>query len=309
MDDYLDGDVAYLLGLIVGRGTIVDGAGRKLIIEFPYSSLQVQGISSTFDQETSIRLGLDGIRERLLDLIDTDIKIVRRDHGVDFVASFQRPSMIWRNILYILGGATSYPFFTVPKVLFLPEVPADWKREFVRGYADVAGNVRKSNVYVDGRHRVRLDVLNYPSNWKVPVQLCLLLQEQLEVPTQLITWGHPNMNRNFREHQLNVFAEPFLKIGFSFEHKQKLLEEFAENDRKSHKNANYDGCPGVRKVMKTKPADDEEKNADKLDPRLVGQHFDAYWQICKVLECPRYPREDQQMLEFEEDDETETETV
>ena len=65
LDDYIDGDVSYLLGLIVGRGTIVDGAARKLIVEFPYSSLKVQGISTSFDQETSIRLGLDGIRERL----------------------------------------------------------------------------------------------------------------------------------------------------------------------------------------------------------------------------------------------------
>ncbi len=301
LDDYIDGDVSYLLGLIVGRGTIVDGESRQLIIEFPYSSLEVQGLTRAFDQQTSIRLGLDSIRERLLDLIDTDIRIVKKDHGVDFVASFQRPSMIWRNILYILKNATSYPYFRVPEILYHPDVPQEWKREFVRGYADVAGNIRQANRYVDGRHRVRLDVLNYPTNWEVPVQLCTLLQEQLDVPVQLITYGHPNLNRGFREHQLNIFASAFLRIGFSFEHKQALLEEFAAANEKSHPNANNDPCPGMRRLRAAKPNDPDENKADKLDARLLGNHYDAYWQICKALGCTRVPAVDQPLLEFEEE--------
>jgi hypothetical protein len=176
LDDYIDGDVAYLIGLIMARGTIIDGtAQRRLIIEFPYSSLQAEGIASSFDQETSIRLGLQDIRERLLDLLDTDVKIIRKEGGVDFVAQFQRPSMAWRNILLLTGGATGYPYFRLPPILFEPDLPPEWKREFVRGFADVAGNVRKANRYVDGRYRVRLDVLNYPANWELPVQLCTLL--------------------------------------------------------------------------------------------------------------------------------------
>jgi hypothetical protein len=303
LDDYIDGDVAYLLGLIIGRGTITESGGaRQLMIEFPYSSLQAQGITSTFDQETSIRLGLDDIRERLLDLLDTDIKIVRKDGGVDFIARFQRPSMVWRNILYITEGATSYPYFRVPPILYHPDVPVEWKREFVRGYADVAGNIRKANRYVDGRYRVRLDILNYPTNWEVPVQLCLLLQEHLDVPVQLITYGHPNLGRSFREHQLNIFAEAFLKVGFSFEHKQKILEEFAAADSVHAPQASYQPCPGMRKLRGTKPTDPDENNAEKLDARLVGHHFDAYWQICKALGCPRYPVPGTQMeMEFLED--------
>src|SRR5688572_23526678 len=139
LDDYIDADVSYLLGLIIGRGTITESGGvRRLIIEFPYSSLSAEGITSSFDQETSIRLGLDDIRERLLDLLDTDIKIVRKEGGVDFLARFQRPSMMWRNILYITEGVTSYPYFRVPQIFYNPDLPVEWKREFVRGYADVA---------------------------------------------------------------------------------------------------------------------------------------------------------------------------
>jgi len=39
-------------------------------------------------------LGLSEIRERLLDLLDTDIKVLRREGGVDFVIRFIRNNMI-----------------------------------------------------------------------------------------------------------------------------------------------------------------------------------------------------------------------
>lgn len=290
VDDYIDGDVAYLAGLIVARGTISESHGvRQLTIEFPYSSLNAQGITTTFDQSTSIRLGLIDIRERLLELLNTDISLVRKDNSVDFVIRFMRNSMIWRNILLITNGATSYPYFKVPSVLFDPAIPRDWKREFVRGYADVAGNIRHANRYIDNRHRVRLDVLNYRTNWEVPVQLCTLLQEQIGVPVQNIMWGHPNLGRDFREHQLNVFARPFLEIGFSFEHKQKILEEFVEWDAQNTRDAGYEPCPGVRRPGRSKAPDPDEHNQDKLDSRLLGNHYDAYWQICRALGCRRAP--------------------
>jgi len=290
IDDYIDGDVAYLLGLIIGRGTISESDGiHQLRIEFQYSSLEAQGISGSFNQEISIRLGLDEIRERLLDLLDTDIKIVRKERGIDFIIRFIRNNMIWRNITLITDRTTSYSYFRIPPIFFERELPTDWKREFLRGYADVAGNIRPANRYIDGRHRVRLDVLNYPTNWTMPVQLCTLLQEHLDVPVQLITWGHPNMGRGFREHQINIFAKSFLKIGFSFEHKQKVLEEFAEWDVENTKDTGYIHCPGMRNIRKPKPAHSDENNEEKLDRFLIGNHYDSYWQICKELGCTRKP--------------------
>ncbi len=286
--DYIDTDVAYLLGLVIARGTLTESAQvRQLTIEFPFRNLTAEGIKSKFDQETSIRLGLNDIRERLLELLDTDISIVRKSDSIDFVIRFLRHSMVWRNLNLLVGGKTSYQFFQIPEILFAPELPIEVKREFVRGFADVAGNIRHANRYVDGRHRVRLDILNFKTNWELAVRLCLLLQEQLNVPVQLITWGHPNLGRAFREHQLNIFAEPFSKIGFSLHHKQKILEEFIAYDKRLGNNQ-YHGCPGIRPLRDRKPKDSLEKSS-RLDPRLQGKHFDAYWQICKALGCPRFP--------------------
>jgi len=290
LDDYLDADVAYFAGLIIGRGTISEVSGvRQITIRFTYQSLRAKGISVAFSPDEAIRLGLDSVRERLQELLDTDIQKISKRGGVDLVIRFMRNNMIWRNILLLTDGAMTYPFFKVPRVFFDPELPLDWKREFVRGFADVAGNIRHANRYVDGRHRVRLDVLNYRTNWEVPVQLCTLLQEHLDVPVQLITWGHPNLGRGFREHQLNVFAQPFLKIGFSLEYKQRILEEFADWDAKNCANASYSPCPGERRVGQKSPNPDESNDA-KLDPRLLGKHIDSYWQICRELGCTRRPQ-------------------
>jgi hypothetical protein len=306
LDDYIDGDVAYLMGLITARGTISESHGiRQITIQFPYASLEAQGISSSFDQRTSIRLGIENIRERLLTLLSEDITTVKKEGEIDLVVRFMHNSMAWRNILLLTGNATSFPYFRVPPVFFDPDLPLDWKQEFVRGYADVSGNIRHANRYVNNRHRVRLDILNYPTNWKVAIQLCTLLQEHLAVPVQLITWGHPNMGRNFREHQLNIFARPFLSIGFSFEHKQKILEEFVEWDDANTKDVGYDVCPGVRSIRKTKPHDQGENDSEHLAPDLLGKHFDAYWQICKALGCSRVPSPGNQLtMVFEDDEET-----
>jgi len=301
LDDYMDPDVAYLTGLIIGRGTIAEIGGlRQLTISFSHSSLEVQGVSTTYELDTATRLGLVAIRERLQELLDTDIGTVSRAGGVDLVIRFMRNNMIWRNILLLTGGATSHAYYSVPAVFFSSELPRECKREFLRGYADVAGNIRHANRYVDGRHRVRLDVLNYPANWELPIQLCQILQDHLGIPVQLITWGHPNLGRGFREHQINIFADAFLPVGFFLEFKQRILEEFAASDRKQGGAQQSACCPGARVVGSRKPPDPDEDNEGKLDSRLLRRHFDAYWQICRALGCKRIPEADGRLALGEE---------
>lgn len=291
---YVDLDYAYFLGMVIARGVISESGGvRQVTINFPHSSLEVHGINISVDQEVSIKLGLTAIRERMLDLLNADISIVDAEGSIDLVIRFLRNAMPWRSLLASVEGQHSFRSFRVPTIFLQPDTPADIKREFIKGFADVAGNIRYANRYVDGRNRVRLDVLNHIQNWPVPVDLCLLLQEGLNVPVQNITWGHPNMNRGFREHQINIFAAPFLKIGFSFRHKQQVLEEFAQHDMLQ--GGSYQGCPGRRIVRRRKDPDPRE-----FDPHLPlalnGQHFDSYWQICKALGCPREPQPNQLRL-------------
>ena len=299
--DYIDADVAYLLGLITARGRISESGGiRQITIDFPYKALRVEGTSGSYDADTSIRLGLQQIQERLLELTGADITITPKDNSITLVLRFFRNTMVWRNILMHTQDRTGYEHFLVPQIFFSPDVPMDWKREYIKGFADVAGNIRHANRYINGAHRVRLDILNYQTNWEMPVQLCTVLEEHLAVPVQLITWGHPNMGRDFREHQLNIFAVPFGEIGFSLPHKQTILEEFIEHDEEHYPTLDYSPCVGRKKLRTKKPRDKRESD-DRLDDRLKGKHFNAYWQICKKLGCPRTPSAIQgELWEFDE---------
>ena len=300
--DYIDADVAYLLGLITARGRISESSGmRQIVIEFPYQSLEVRGVSGTFDTNTSIRLGLQQIQDRVLELTGADVRIVNKDNSIDLVMRFFRKTMVWRNVLMYTRERMGYEHFLVPEIFFSPQVPKDWKREYIRGFADVAGNIRHANRYVDGSHRVRLDVLNYPTNWEMPIQLCTILEEHLMIPVQLIAWGHPNMGRDFREHQINIFAVPFGDIGFSLPHKQTILEEFIHHDREHYPTKNYSPCVGKKRVRTRKPKDSRESD-ERVDERLRGQHSNAYWQICKKLGCPRTPKAMQGLWNLDENE-------
>ena len=305
---YIDADFAYLLGLITERGKLSElGGVRQISIEFPYQLLEVQGIEKKFNTSISIRLGLQAIRERILNLTDADITIINKETDITLMLRFLRNTMIWRNIQVHLQGKTSYEYFSVPNIFFSDNIPRDWKREYIKEFADVAGNVRRSNRYADGANRVRLDILNYPTNWEMPVQICTLLEEHLDIPVQLVTWGHPNLGRDFREHQINIFAIPFGNIGFSLEHKQGILEEFIEHDKRDFPAKLYNPCLG-RKRVRNRKLKSKRENDERLDERIKGQHFNSYWQICKKLGCPRTPKVIQQSLwEFDEQDSLEEE--
>ncbi len=293
--DYMDGDVAYLLGMLVARGELISADGlHRIVIRFPRGSLMARGIELTFDADTEIRLGIEKIRERIAELLGGDIQTVGTDESIDLIVQLTRSTIAWRDIRMLLDHKTNFAHFRIPDSFFEDTFPLDWKREFVKGYSDVAANLRPANRDQAGRYRVRLDTLNYPTNWETPVKLCLLLQDHLDVPVPSVIWGHPNLGREWREHQLNVYPEDFLKIGFYFDYKQKVLEELSENNLRRF-TSSVSGCPGQRVVRITKERHDEEGNAQKMPPELVGEHFNSYWQICRKLGCTRRPQPREQL--------------
>lgn len=131
-DDYLDPDVAYLLGMIVARGTLIEQqALREIVIEFPYQNLNVaiddvDGHRS-IDIPQSIELGIGRIRERVLELLDCDIRINRFDNKLDMVLTMTRRTMAWRNILLHVDNKTNYRanegMYWTPKSYFRSKNP------------------------------------------------------------------------------------------------------------------------------------------------------------------------------------------
>ena len=299
--DYLDNDVSYLLGLTVGRGTITrTGSIQRLVIEFPFVNLKVEGITKSFDQKDKLVIGLNPIRSRVDELADINVRQDVTDNSVVLTFESMKNSIFWRNIQLLTGGKTSFREFQVPQQIL--DADETVQKEFLRGYADACGSVRASNYEqrassLPKRYRVYLDVQN--PNWILPRQLCYLLQDRLGVPVQTITYGHPNIrdpglkeykegkkNAWMREHQIKVFCEYFEKIGFYMEHKQEILKELAAANRTGFP----EGPPGFcnpPKNLRPKARHPMERSVH-LPRELRGKHYDSYWQICADLGCYRY---------------------
>lgn len=291
--DYLDADVAYWLGMIIGRGIIVDDGTRCVItIKFPFVKPELESYDQFAGFVTSI---VSTVLPRLRALLGETVHIsTSPQEDVTFRVEFPSTHIIVRNLRLILGDRLDYKRFIVPQAI-RESHDSEIIREFVRGFADVAGNIRRSNRDQAGVHRVYLDVLN--ENWRLPIQLCDLLQNKLKVPVANILWGHPNLRdpkasqlqaSPFREHQVRIYAHHFLPVGFYVEHKQAVLKSLAEENRLRRKGSIGKFCPGHRREAR------KAQHPLEKDPRLPkgvrGKHFDAYWQICAACGC-QYARE------------------
>jgi hypothetical protein len=294
LDDYIDYDVAYLIGQIVARGTISEvGRVKTITIQFPFKNLEVEGLKKKFDQQQELVAGLQPAIKRITELTETDVRQEKSEKSVTLILESLKNTMFWRNIRLLTMKKSSYYEFEIPSQIFAID-DNNVKKEFLRGFADVAASARKSNADQQGKHRIYLDILN--ANWRLPVQLCHLLQDHLKIPVQTINYGHPNLRDSnlveyrkgkkyvwAREHQLKVYCEDFHKIGFYIPYKQQILKELAEYNKKKFDRTKPCSPP---KDTKPKPKHPEEKSP-RLPLQLRNKHYSRYWEICRDLGCPR----------------------
>lgn len=153
-------------------------------------------------------------------------------------------------------------------------------------------------------HRIVLPVQH--DDWKLPIQVCRLLQVHLGVPVQHILWGHPNLrdpNRRgkqwAKEHRIRVYAEDFLPVGFHFRFKQEILEEMARWNKREGGAPSRACNPLARHRIKIKKKHKEEASKN-LPDELRGKHFNAYFHICRALGCKQGEPSSQLVLLTEE---------
>ena len=303
--DYLDPDVAYLLGMILARGEFhVDGDIRRLVITFPYRSTTVAGSTEKQDRETAIRLGLDEIRDRVQELLETTVQVDRGDHEVTLRVVFPRHTIGWRDLRYLTGNRANYTEFEL--LDFLYDVDRDIQVELLRGFADAASEPSPADRNQAGRHRVVLQVQF--GNWRLPIQLCRLLQTRLGVPVSHILWGHPNLRAPdggsgwTKETRIRIWVDDFRAIGYYFKYKQDVFEELV---RENERPGGSTGKPCNPKAKRIERARRKPPHLDEADPRLppvlCGHHFDGYFQICQAMGC-RQGRKPPQLEIFDDDD-------
>mgnify|MGYP001578531733 CR=1 FL=1 len=288
--DYIDTDVAYLLGMIVARGSFhQEGDIRRLIIQFPYRHDAMTPVPDShidIDRETALRLSLDGIRARIAELLEVDLRVERKTHEVSLSAVFPRETIGWRDLRFITARKSSYLEFEVPEIVF--DSDENIQKEFMRGVADTSCEPSYADRDQGDRQRIVIQVQF--GNWILPVQLCRLLQEHLAIPVSNILWGHPNLRAPgggagwAKETRIRVFAETFEPIGFHFDFKQRIFEEMVRFNKERGYPRSKPCNPKAKKLRGRKPHHQDE-SSERLPECLRGKHFNSYYKVCTALGC------------------------
>lgn len=282
--------MAYLIGMILGNGEIQRNSRETTItIEIPHKNLKDD---NGLEVSIYVKCSLADIRGVIEPLLGNALPI-SQSRGVTRI-SFTKPNEDYtlREILRFIGSGVHHSTMTMNDELF--NMTTDEKKELLRGVADVTGYIRKSNMAFgqEGCHRVYIEI---PGNWQFVIDVANMLRS-IDVPVQTIDFGHPNFRDSNlkkynegklyywkKEHQVKIFANEFLPIGFNIVHKKRALEYYAEelldylDENKTHQ---FYWEKPIR--LKHKPIHPME-NDDSLPEKIRGQHFDSWTQLAKAL--------------------------
>ena len=283
-------EMAYLVGLILGNGEVQQGSVNTTIsIEIPYKNLYTDDLK---DIAVYVKASVVDIRSILEPLIGNALTVTGNPHST--LLTFVKPNneYIVREILRLIGCGRHHSTMRMNGELF--SIKTDEKKSLLRGIGDATGYIRKSNVAFgqDGAHRVYIEI---PANWYMVIDIANMLKD-VDIPVQTIDFGHPNFRDgnlvkyhdgkpNFwkKEHQIKIFANEFLPIGFNIKHKQDSLERYSEellefiDPKKTHK---FYWEKTIRKV--SKPVHPGE-NDPCLPAEIRGKHFDSWTELAQYL--------------------------
>ena len=232
------------------------------------------------------------IRSIIEPLIGRDLTITQSKHSTKM--SFTKPNdeYVMRELIRLIGNGTHHSTMRMNPELF--DITTDEKKALLKGIADVTGYIRKSNIAFgqEGAHRVYIEI---PGNWYMVIDIANMLKA-VDVPVQTIDFGHPNFRDsklvkynegkpNFwkKEHQVKIFANEFLAVGFNIQHKQEALEKYSEellefiDPAKTHK------FYWEKTVRKSVRPHHPGENDPCLPPEIRGKHFNSWTDLAKVL--------------------------
>lgn len=289
-------EMSYLLGMICGNGEIQRTSVNTIIsIDIPHKKLETEEIH---DVKLYVKASIADIRNIIEPLIGAGLTFIQNASST--ILSFVKPNTDYliREINRFVGNAVSHNDISIHSDIF--SCTLDERKEFLKGFADVTGYIRRSNAYFNEyEHRVYLEI---PNNWQMVIDICNLLKS-VDIPVQSIDWAHPNMRDgnlkkynageiNFwkKEHQIKIWANEFIIIGFGIIHKQQALEMFSDEliaayiglnknlQKKTHKYY----WESKRKINKIKPIHPSEN--DELIPSIIrGRHFNSWTEIAREL--------------------------
>ena len=286
----MNNEMAYLLGMILGNGEIQQGASSTTVtIDIPFKNLYTDDLK---DVAIYVKASIVDMRAIIEPLIGHNLVVTETKHSTKLSFSKPNEEYVTREILRLIGGGRHHSTMRMNPELF--DITTDQKKALMKGIADVTGYIRKSNIAFgqEGAHRVYIEI---PGNWYMVIDIANMLKA-VDVPVQTIDFGHPNFRDgnlikynegkpNFwkKEHQVKIFANEFLPIGFNVKHKQDALEKYSEelleciNPERTHK---YYWEKSERKNVKPiHPCENDES----LPIEIRGKHFNSWQDLARCL--------------------------
>lgn len=282
-------EMAYLVGMVLGNGEIQRGKHTTIVtIDIPYRNLKTDDEK---DVAVYVKASAVDIRSAIEPLLAGSIVVTQGKCSTQLTFEKGNDDYVLREVVRLVSNGTHHTAMRMHQDVF--SFSADEKKSLMRGIADVTGHIRRSNAFVDGAHRVYIEI---PGNWYMVADVANVLKD-VDVPVQTIDFGHPNMrdsnllrynagNPNFwkKEHQVKVFANEFLPVGFNIVHKQEALERLSDemleeiaDPEKTHR-FYWEKHPRLR-VKPSHPCE----NDPSLPKEIRGRHFNSWTEIAEVL--------------------------
>ena len=282
-------EMAYLVGLILGNGEIQRGPSSTTItIEIPHKNLYTDDMREV---SVYVMASVVDIRSIVEPLVDHTLRVTQSERSTRLSFDKSNDDYTLREILRLIGTGTHHSTMRMNEELF--RMTRDEKKSLLRGIADCTGYIRRSNrAYNNWEHRVYIEI---PGNWYMVIDIANMLRD-VDIPVTTIDFGHPNMRDgnlrkyndgqpNFwkKEHQVKIFANEFLSIGFNIRHKQSALERFSEellqhmSPERTHR-----FYWERRENNRTKPVHPGE-NDSSIPVAIRGMHFDSWQELARTL--------------------------
>lgn len=285
----MNNQMAYLIGMILGNGEIQrTNTSTTITIDIPYKKLtDDDGLDISIYVAASL-LDIRGVIERL---VGKELIVTQTNHSTKLSFTKDNEDYTMRELMRFIGNGVHHKTMTMNPELF--NISTDEKKELLRGIADVTGHIRKSNAAFGQKgHRVYIEI---PGNWQMVIDIANMLKE-LDIPVQTIDFGHPNFrdsnvekynegkfNYWKKEHQIKIYANVFLPVGFNIKHKQRALEKYAKELLQYMKpDSTYKFYWEKIVRRKQKPSHPAE-NDTSLPESIRGKHYEAWQDLAKDL--------------------------
>lgn len=289
-------EMSYLLGMICGNGEIQRSSQSTIIsISIPHKKLETEDFH---DVKLYVKASITDIRNIVEPLIGSGLNFIQNKQATILSFTKDNNDYLIREIGRYIGSALSHNDIAIHDDIYL--FSHDERRQFIKGFADVTGYIRRSNYYYEKhKHRVYLEI---PNNWQLVIDICNILKS-IDIPVQTIDWAHPNMRdgrltkydqgyQSFwkKEHQIKIWANEFLPIGFGVLHKQQALETYANELIAGYASTEKDITLQTHRYYwdskinhgKEKPIHPCEDN-DFIPTAIRGQHFNSWKEIANEL--------------------------